>query len=194
MIRINRNAAELVGVVLGDGNMYHLENCFEMRVTLNSNEIDYAEKISDIVEEVVFVRPRIRFRRDSNAIDVRLQTRRAVEKIFILGLDYGGRTSKQTGIPSWIFSREEFLRSCVRGLIDTDGSLYKLTPHWPNLSQLSFKSSNRKLLVDAREALVILGFRPSKIFGNRIVVTRQDDIAKYFKEVGTSNSKYSPVV
>lgn len=112
----------------------------------------------------------------------------------LLGLERGNKIKKGSGIPKWIFLKEEFVKHCVRGLIDTDGSLYFLKPHWPNLKQLSFKSSNPRLLRDVRKSLVWLGFSPSKIFGNRIVMTRQAEIARYFKEVGTSNSKYSPVV
>lgn len=114
--------------------------------------------------------------------------------MFVLGLDYGNRVRKQTPIPKWIFLNDNFMKSCLRGLMDTDGTCYFLKPHWPNLRQMSFKSNNARLLRDARRMFLHLGFTPSKIFGNRIVLTRQAEIIRYFKEVGTSNDKYSPVV
>jgi len=37
-----------------------------------------------------------------------------------------------------------------------------------------------------------LGFHPSKTFGNRIVLTRQKEIKKYLKVIGTNNKIIAP--
>lgn len=194
MIRVNSETAELVGIMLGDGNMNRTGDSYEMRVILNKKEIAYAERICGIIGRVLGYSPKISFRKVKNVIDVKLQRKNAVNSMFILGLDYGNRIKKQTPVPRWIFSREDFMRACLRGLIDTDGTCYFLKPHWPNLRQIAFKSNNPRLLMDTRKLFLKLGFSPSNIFGNRIVLTRQAEIVRYFKEVGTSNDKYSPVV
>jgi len=99
----------------------------------------------------------------------------------------GDKIKNGLTIPRWIWRSNKLLRCCVRGLIDTDGSMYRLTPHWPNPIQIQFKNRNRRLLNDTRNALVRLGFNPSKIHSNRIVLTRQKEINKYIKEIGTVN-------
>lgn len=104
----------------------------------------------------------------------------------------GDKIANSVTIPKWIKKNRRFLRCCLRGLIDTDGSIYRLKPHWPNLIQISFKSNNKRLLRDVRSAFIFLKFHPSKVFGNRIVLTRQHEVSRYLKEIGTNNKKTAP--
>ena len=106
------------------------------------------------------------------------------------GLLSGDKVKNQVGVPQWIKRKKSLTKTCLRGLIDTDGSIYRMKPHWPNLFQLSFKNNSKKLLQDVREAFIMLGFHPSKIFGNRLVLTRQKEIVMYFKDIGSNNLKY----
>jgi DNA-binding transcriptional regulator WhiA len=116
-----------------------------------------------------------------------------VPTIKLLKISYkkaGNKIKNRVSIPQWIWKNDVLLRSCLRGLIDTDGSIYRLKPQWPNLTQLSFKNNNSRLLKDVRKALNELGFHPSKVFGNRVVVTRQNEIGRYFDIIGTNNDTH----
>jgi len=115
-----------------------------------------------------------------------------------MGLKSGHKIKNQITIPNWIWNNDEFLKACIRGLIDTDGCIYRLTPNYPNLFQLCFTNNNKTLLKDARKALLRLGFKVSKISRNQIYITRQKE--RFYKEIGFSNTKHkkryahSPVV
>ena len=101
-----------------------------------------------------------------------------------------------------------FLRNCLRGLYDTDGSVYELLPHWPGLFQIYFSNKNTNLLNDVRNALISLGINVSNISHQdgrntpRIYITRKDQIIKFCNTIGFKNQKhfrklqklYSPVV
>lgn len=194
MLRLNENTAELVGVILGDGNIYSRKGNHELRITLNKKESNYAEKISNLLKWTIFQEPKITFPKNENSLRLRIQKKTSVMTFISLGLKSGSKTNSGSGVPEWIFLRKTFVKRCLRGLVDTDGSVYRLKPHWPNLWQLSFKNNNKSLLQDVRYMFEILEFHPSRIFGNRMVLTRQDEIVRYFKEIGTNNDKYSPVV
>ena len=43
------------------------------------------------------------------------------------GFKPGNKIKNKLRIPSWIKNNRKFLKACLRGLYDTDGSVYKLT-------------------------------------------------------------------
>lgn len=59
MIRVNDDAAELVGIALGDGNMNKSDNRYEFRIILNKKEIMYAGRVCKIIRKVLGESPRI---------------------------------------------------------------------------------------------------------------------------------------
>lgn len=189
----NEGLAELIGILLGDGNVFADEKhgVYSVRIFLNSKkEREYAKYISSLVSQVFGLETAIMKVKNRNCVFVAIQSKKLVEYLCTKeGFQSGSKISNQTTIPKWIWKNKDYLRACVRGLIDTDGSLYRLKPHWPNLFQLSFKNNNKTLLMDARNAFVRLGFHPSRLFGNRFVITRQKEIMEYLKEIGTHNNQ-----
>jgi len=202
MIRLptyDENLAEFIGIMLGDGNIYINQDVAQVTVTCHlKKESDYIENfLEPLIKKIFAVKSKITHREKDNSIVLRINSKILTRILMLYGLREGNKIKNQVDIPSWIRNNDIFLRACLRGLIDTDGSIYRLTPHWPNLFQLSFKNNNKNLLRDTRKAFVRLGYNPSKIFGNRIVLTRQSEIYKYFKEIGSHNIhtiENSPVV
>lgn len=72
MFLVNEDTAELVGIFLGDGNIYSSGNNHELRITLNKKEIEYAKFVSRIIEKTFSETPKIRIKKDQNALDIRL--------------------------------------------------------------------------------------------------------------------------
>ena len=191
MFGLNSDAAELVGILLGDGSFYLSKNNHEVDIALDTKDRNYKIYVKELLKKVtgtyVFEKP------DKKANCVHLRISRKVPTTKLLMISYkkpGNKIKNKVGIPEWIWKKDLYLRSCLRGLVDTDGSVYRLKPQWPNLTQLSFKNNNARLLKAVRRALKTLGFHPSKVFGNRVVVTRQNEIARYFGIVGTNNDTH----
>lgn len=127
----------------------------------------------------------------ANCVHIRIS--RKAPAIKLLSISYkkpGNKIKNRVSILEWVWKKDVLLKSCLRGLIDTDGSVYRLKPHWPNLTQIFFKNNNDRLLKEVRRAFKNLGFHPSKVFGNRIVLTRQDEIGRYLDLVGTNNDTH----
>lgn len=189
----NEMLAEFVGIMLGDGGIYENKNVSQIRITGNSEkEMNYfVNFLKPIVENLFGFSPTITLRKSERTIVLRINSVEVTKFLISCGIISGNKVKNQIGVPMWIKSEKSLMKSCLRGLIDTDGSIYRMKPQWPNLFQLSFKNNSKRLLQDVRDIFVALGFHPSKIFGNRLVLTRQIEIDMYFKDIGSNNLKYS---
>ncbi len=197
--------AELIGIILGDGNLIEFVKAgkgvayYAVRITGHSEESDYYENyIIPLCRELFLDEPKKYLHKDRKEMFVILCGKMYVEFFKKHGLRPGSKTKSQCTIPCWIRENETYLRACVRGLIDTDGSIYRMDK-WV---QICFKNFNKKLLVDFRESLLSLGFYASRITHNKVYISRKAHIQKFYKEIGFSNPKhkrryhrfYSPVV
>ena len=118
-----------------------------------------------------------------------------VEYLESIGLRRGDKIARQVSVPSWIFNDIAYIRACVRGLMDTDGSIYPETKvykereyHYMNLC---FTSHSQPLAKAMRYMLCELGFRPTMSSdGQRVYLRRQEEVKRYFNEIETSNPCY----
>lgn len=190
--------AEFIGILLGDGNICSFikgkkNRTYSVRIAGDSrNDYTYLTKfVAPLCKNLFGITPKFYKSKRCNAFYVRLDGLRLIEYLSTMGLKSGNKLKNQSTIPKWIWSNNKYLRSCVRGLIDTDGSIYELLPNWPGCMQIMFKNYDKTLLEDTRKAFLLLGFKISNIsMGNKIYLTRKLDIDKFYKEVGFSNLKH----
>ncbi|PJA22250.1 hypothetical protein COX58_02585, partial [archaeon CG_4_10_14_0_2_um_filter_Archaea_38_6] len=108
-----------------------------------------------------------------------------------LGLKRGNKVLNNVGIPLWVFNDKNFLKACIRRLIDTDGSIFRMSKRDSNLIRINFKNCSKKLLKETREGFIKLGFNPSKIIMNtHFFLSRQKEIKRYYEEVTFNNPKH----
>ena len=200
-----KELAELIGIILGDGNLHYFKKSkkigtYMLRIAGDKrNDFNYLTKyVSRLIENLFGIEPKIEMRK-TNEMLIIVHSKEIVEFLIKMGLKTGNKIKNRVTIPSWIFSNDEYLKTCVRGLIDTDGCVYTLKPQYPNLYQISFKNYNSALLKDTRRAFIKLGYPISNISINiQIYLSQQKYISKFYKEIGFSNRKhikrYSPVV
>ena len=120
-----------------------------------------------------------------------IYSKELVEFFSQMGLIPGHKIKNQITIPDWILKNESYLKACLRGLIDTDGSIFRMSKRDYNLIRINFTNYNKKLLVDTRNAFIQLGFHPSNIINeHQIYLSRQNEISKYLKDIGFSNKKH----
>ncbi len=193
----NEKLSEFVGVILGDGNITKLYNpdkkvaTYQVRIAGNSiKDYNYiVNYLKPLAENLFGIKTGIHKVKDCNGMYLTLTGKNIVNFFIKIGLKAGDKIKNNIGIPSWIKKDKRFLRACLRGLIDTDGCLYELRPHWPGLFQLNFKNFDKKLLSDTRDSLLNLGFKVSRITSNKIYITRKAEIHKFYKEIGSSNDR-----
>lgn len=169
----------MVGILLGDGHLTPTQ----VIVTLGKKDI-YVDYVSSLMENLFEVKPKIALTKNGHYI-VYLGSTRLVRWFLKMGLSFN-KVKAQVDIPSWCFGNKKFLINVIRGLIDTDGSVYKLRFG----TQISFCNRSRPLLGSARLILARLGFSPSNISGHNVYLTKRADLLKYFHEIGFGNQKH----
>ena len=195
--------AELVGIMLGDGSIYGSTRNNKLvthQVTIVGDSVkdrDYLTKYVTYLFQYLFgIQPSYYYSKCSNALYVKVRYKKLLEYLLSIGLKFGNKIKSQVTIPNWIWQDDNYLRACIRGLYDTDGSIYELLPHWPGLFQLSFDNRNMTLLQDVRKVLLHLGFKVSNICAPKtdktpkIYITRKAEVRKFFEEIGFSNPKH----
>jgi len=186
--------AELVGVILGDGNIHILnKHSYMLRIAGHSiQDKDYLSNyVYNLCDELFNITPKIYISRRSNEMLVLIHSKAVVEFLIKIGLLSGNKITSHVNIPLWIISNKVYLQACLRGLIDTDGSIFKMSNKDPHLLRISFTNYNNTLLVTTRNAFGMLDYSPSKIISDTsFFISRQADIVKYLKEIGFSNQKH----
>jgi len=184
--------AELVGIFFGDGNIYVNEKygIYQIRIASSRrDEADYSTQfLKPLVSELFGIPPRIMTQ--NGGIYVCLDSREIAEYLRKKGVPWGGKSGQSVRIPPWINDNANYLESCLRGLLDTDGSVYKLSNKDPKLVRISFKNKNPALLNDVRQSFVRLNYNVSKVVGDNVFITRQADVRRYIKEIGFHNRKH----
>ena len=191
----SEDLAELYGIMLGDGNLTRIKGyklgTYQLRITGDSrNDKEYfLTYLKPLIEKLFNISVRCSYLKNKNVINLVASGRELVNFFESKGFKPGNKITNQLEIPSWIKQNKEFLRVCIKGLYDTDGSVYKLTNQ--NSHQICFTNYNNKLLNDVRDGLISFGVVPSKITkGTEIVITKKSELRKFLNEVGFRNSRH----
>lgn len=127
----NRNTAELIGIILGDGNLGNypkylkgkssLSRCQYLRIYCNLKEKQYSEEIRKILE-LAFKKKCYIYERPSESelyLEISLKN---LDKI--LDIPVGDKIKNKLRISPWVFKKSIYIKACLRGLFDTDGCCY----------------------------------------------------------------------
>ncbi|MBI2129670.1 LAGLIDADG family homing endonuclease [Candidatus Woesearchaeota archaeon] len=186
--KITPELSEFVGIMLGDGNISKVN----YQITISGGIIDGCY-ITNYVPQLIkkLFSKGVYFRKIAKAgLDCKFSSKAVCEYL----MSKMGIVSPKTNcvIPKSFFEDHNILRSCVRGLFDTDGGLHK---HHKNSAQLQFTNKSYSLIQSLRNALIQLGFKPSQITINHKERNTLElylfdrDVRLYFKEIGSSNPK-----
>lgn len=187
--------AEFIGIMLGDGNLTKIKGykigVYSIRIVGDSRFDRYylINFVKPLIEELFEIKVNLYKIKKENGLNVNAYGLNLVNFLEEKGLKAGDKIRSQVTIPNWIKNNNLYLRACLRGLYDTDGSVYKLTNQ--NSHQISFRNYNYTLITDVRESLLSLGIKCSKISkGNEITITKKSELQKFLKEVGFDNLKH----
>jgi intein/homing endonuclease len=174
----NEKLAEFIGIMLGDGNIFMNKDVAQIRIAGDrKSEMEFMINfVKPLIVELFNIVPRIVFHKATNEVFVAIENRNLAEFFLSIGLSEGNKIKKQISIPSWNRNDKTLLKACLRGLIDTDGTVFRMSKRDFDNPRISFKTNNRRLLEDVRNSLIELGFHPSKIIINQIFISRLSDI------------------
>lgn len=189
--KYSENLAELIGIMLGDGGISRSQ----ISITLGySTDYMYVPYIKQLIKELFATDISISYPPDKDVIKIRVSGVNLVRNLCNLGLVQGDKIRQQIDIPSWIFKKESYMKSCVRGLIDTDGCVHRKTRREKNGFEyrsvgITFCSASKPLRESLMKIFSILCFKIA--ISNRIIyLCGKEQIYRYVKEIGFSNPKH----
>ncbi|MDD9953690.1 MAG: hypothetical protein OXR66_05115 [Candidatus Woesearchaeota archaeon] len=196
--RKSAKLAELVGIILGDGNVHAYidgkkRRSYMLRIAGDfTNDKEYLEKyVAPLCEKLFGIQAKFMYQEWKGEMFVILHSKELVLFLKSIGLKVGDKMESQVGIPGWIMKNEKYLRVCLRGLIDTDGCIHRMSRRDANLLRINFTNHNQQLLSDSRKGFLQLGFHPCNIIRKRtFYISRQEEIGRYIKQIGFSNQKH----
>lgn len=177
----NSNLAELVGIILGDGNLYKHARTENLRIICNSKYTIYTRHIISLIRKVFYKMPSLSKRRNKNAVNINLYQGNISQR---LGIPTGDKIRHNVGIPSWIFLKKKYMIRCLKGLFETDGCFQEDKDNYAQY--IEFKNNCKKLLKNVYNILLKLGFHPQ--FGkNYIRLARKNEVYSFKKLINFRN-------
>ena len=140
--------AYLIGIALGDGNLSN-PNGRAVRLRI-SCDAKYPMLIEEIMNSISSILPNNRvskiIRKKYGCIDISTYSN-YWEKILGWKCGNGSKIVQNVSIPKWIHNKPKYIIPCLRGLFQTDGSIYvdrgytmvNFTNHTPQLSSEVFR-------------------------------------------------------
>ena len=188
--------AEFVGIMLGDGNIYcsKKKGVYQIKVTNNSEtDKEYLlNYVRPLARKLFGIEGTISFDKNRKGVNLRIAGIELFRFLLSIGLVEGDKIINQVKMPAWVKENKKFLIACLRGLFDTDGTIFQANKiKYPKRLTIGFKNNNKTLLFDVRDSLISLGFHPTNTKRNAIFLCRKDEIKLFMKRIGFSNNKHS---
>ncbi|MCD4759994.1 hypothetical protein K8R33_03835, partial [archaeon] len=191
--------AEFVGIMLGDGCVTECysdekkQHFYAARVSGHSEDdfVYLIHYVTNLMNDLFGSMPSYYKLKHEKEINLCFNGMEIVKFLNSIGLKSGNKKENNQGIPDWIFEKREYMIACLRGLIDTDGSVCPITGK--NYSCIWFKSAIPKLRESFSVLVKELGIITTNWSGKntpQIYVCRKNMIRKYFEEIGFSNPKH----
>jgi hypothetical protein len=177
----NEDLAELIGIILGDGNLNKHPRTENLRITCNSKDSGYIKHISTLIRKVFYKSPSVRKRKNINAISIDLYQCEISER---LELPCGDKIRNNIGIPSWILLNKKYILKCLKGLFETDGCFHVDRDNYTRC--IEFKNNCKRLRKDVYVGLKNFGFRPQ--FGyNYVRLAKKDEVYRFKEAIDFRN-------
>ncbi len=184
--------AELFGIIIGDGGI----TPYQVKITLNSEtDREYSKYIIKLINGLFEVSPKIYSVKNSRTINISVSRKNLSDFLLNNGLKIGNKLKQNISIPDWINKSYKFKINCLRGLMDTDGSVviekHKINNKNYSYPRVNFTSYSDKLIEQIYQILTELGFNPKFRRSKKSVqLEKIEDICNYFETVGSSNTKH----
>ncbi|HZQ29865.1 MAG TPA: LAGLIDADG family homing endonuclease [Patescibacteria group bacterium] len=152
-------SAYVIGLALGDGNLSNPNGrTTRLRITCDLKYPILIQKIQKAVADLLpnnkvsIVRRNIK---SGNCVDISCYSNHW-EKILGWSAHGGPKLIQNISIPNWIKEKKNYKINCLRGLIETDGSIYKDR----NYKTVMFTNSSFTLIDDVYKIIKSLNFTP----------------------------------
>ncbi len=203
-MELNEELSEVAGALIGDGCLskyyanFDKRFRYEIAFTGNNDEYAYYESFIRPVFQKYFGTKGRLFHSKDNATRFHVIKRNAFDFFAGLGIPVGEK-SYSVFIPEKIMADKNLVLPCIRGIWDTDGSIYQRyskqyknhPKHYAILKSMQLQVNSKRLLEDVKEGLASFSINSNKITQNRkafkLYITDQSEISKFLEVVGFRN-------
>lgn len=184
----SKDLAEFFGMMLGDGHIEdyhsfrdnrHITN-YRVDMSFHENDTDIIDRAEELFLETIGKEPSFHSNPKNKGAKLMVYSKDLIEKLEELGLESGNKTDNQVSVPKWIKKNTAFQKRCLKGLVDTDGTIYERVP---NDTIIQFKNASRPLIEDFDEMCENLGIRCSKGGYRTVQVAANDEVDKFIRLV-----------
>lgn len=145
--------AFIIGIALGDGNLSNPNGrAVRLRITCDTKYPNIINEVKNTLR-ILFPLNQVSttFRTD-NCVDISLYSNKLLQLLPWLP-DAGSKYDQQARVPVWIFTNKKYVAACLRGLIQSDGSIYTDRGY----TMINFCSNIQPLAHDVLKLADILG-------------------------------------
>ena len=116
--------AYIVGIAIGDGNLSNSNGrAVKLRVTCDNKYPKLKEHIKESLK-IILPKNKVSEIKRKGCVDVYVHSN-TLEKLLGWRAKGGSKFKQDVSIPLWILSNKTYLKECLKGLVQTDGSIYK---------------------------------------------------------------------
>ncbi|MFZ2199398.1 MAG: hypothetical protein WAV40_01260 [Microgenomates group bacterium] len=186
----NHHLAEFIGILLGDGGIQNLQ----LSITLNSvADSDYIKYVDKLICKLFQYSPTVSSRYPIKATVLLISGVNFISELLKLGMKVGDKVKQQVDVPDWIKSDHKLSRWCLRGMMDTDGGVFRNTYTINGKSysylKICFSNLSQPLRHFAHEVLSSYNLSPSYVGNNQVWVASEKNVYRYMEIIGSSNKR-----
>ena len=194
--------AEFIGILLGDGCIFksyskkEQKHFFFVLVTGHLHDLKYYQStVRPLVRKLFHVSGYMQ--RRENTLAFLIKSRRIYDFLRSADMPDGEKVRNEAlSIPEWITQKPEFLKACIRGITDTDGSVFRSGKG----ARIQYKFASKSLTKSMQNALISLGYHPTQVrrtesfnkernyIGWRFYLSRQNEIDRFVYDIGFRNN------
>jgi hypothetical protein len=189
----SQKLAEFIGIMLGDGHV----GDEQWSITLNAKkDKEYAQYCSHLMGELFHFQPTMVYRSSSHVLVIYGGGKFFIKYLRSIGLTAKNKVKEQVGAPQWIIENSTYCVACLRGLMDTDGGIFKhqymVNRKKYSYPKLSFANRSVPLLRFVYETLLMYGMTPKlidKVENKKVWLYNQQEVKQYLSLIGTHNPR-----
>jgi len=195
---ISSNECELIGAIIGDGHIHMKKPKHYVGITGHiKTDKDYFNKLSKLICKIWNKNPQIKNR--AGGLRMRFHSKEIVLRLinkFELPFNYG--KCLKVKIPKMIAEDWNLAKHTIRGIADTDGSIFTANkPGLPNYPSIEITTTSKALARQLKEILEERGFRVAKIWSYKsktskhqaykVALNGRKNLKKWVDEISFSN-------
>ena len=152
----------------------------------------YADYVCNLTGDLFHIKAGRIYR--ESVVVIQISRKILVKYLLKIGLKKGNKLKQHLDIPRWIKKEHRYVMACVRGLIDTDGSLY-LHKYTSNgkiyyYRKISFSSRSKYLIKSVKEIFESITLHPKIDCRGDIRLYNTNEVKTYFSIIGSHNPKH----